>query len=289
MRSARWLLVLALALGGLIACTRARREPGGAVPSGGDTISGSLTSGGRERTYLLHIPPAYDGETPLPLVVNLHGLGATAAEQERLSGFSGLADSENFIVVYPQGEPAPRKPGWRVEPGSSDAAFIRALVSQLEKDLAVDPARVYLTGISNGGGMVHRLACDAADLFAAAGPVAGAYLFADRCDPSRPVPILAFHGLADSIVPFAGGTGTPPVETWAAAWAARDGCDPQPQVDEPQPGARREVWQRCQGDTQVILYVLQDVGHAWPGAGRASDSVDATSLLWTFFQGHPMP
>ncbi|MBU1880316.1 MAG: hypothetical protein KJ734_15315, partial [Chloroflexi bacterium] len=182
---------------------------------------GELESGGQRRHYLLHVPPGYAADQPAPLAINLHGLGSNAAQQEQISGMSRLADAKTFIVVYPEalGDPAT----WRVGAGSPDVAFIRDLIQHLAGQYRIDPARIYATGISNGGGMANRLGCDMADVIAAIAPVSGAYLFWQDCQPGRPVPVLAFHGTADRIVPYEGGQGLPFVREWAETWAARNG------------------------------------------------------------------
>lgn len=139
----------------------------------------------------------------MPLVNNLHGFTPNAAEQERLSGMSAKADEVGFIVVYP--EALGNSQAWHVGPGAQGAAdveFIRDLIRHLKSQWSIDPGRIYATGISNGGGMVHRLACDLSDVIAAIAPVSGAYLFSKSCQPTWPVPVVAFHGTADQIVPY---------------------------------------------------------------------------------------
>ena len=201
----------------------------------------------------LHIPPGYQQRRPTPLVVNLHGLGESAGEQEALSGMSAKADEAGIIVVYPVslGQPAT----WSVGPGqrgAEDVGFIRDLVRQLEDGYSVDRTRVYATGISNGGGMVNRLGCEMSDTFAAIAPVAGAYLFWQDCHPARPVPVVAFHGTADQIVPYGGqGRALPPLREWAAGWAERNGCGATPRESFRQGAVSAETWEglsgRCRG------------------------------------------
>lgn len=286
MRIRRWFGAWLALMGLALACSRLPAVPTMDPLPEGRTVEGTLVSADRTRTYRLHLPKGYDGRQRLPLVVVLHGLGATAERVEVLSGFSDLAEERGFLVAYPQGLPLPPQPAWRVAPGSVDVVFLRDLVAHLEANYAIDPDRRYVAGISNGGGMANRAACDAADLFAAAGTVAGAYLGAERCTPSRPVPIVAFHGLADRVVPFNGGRGLPAVPEWAAAWAARNGCQEGPVTEDLQVGVRRLRWTSC--EAEVHLYALQRVGHTWPGKGRASESVDATREMYGFFETHPM-
>ncbi|MFN8564132.1 MAG: PHB depolymerase family esterase [Anaerolineae bacterium] len=184
-----------------------------------DIASGSSTqqieSGGMTREYVLYIPPGYVPSQPTPLVVSLHGFAGNPHEQERDSGWDDVAGRENFIVVYPAGTGSPlrwnagqRELQTRLRQGglfermlgerffetvqADDVGFIRDLIAHLSDQLCIDGARIYVNGMSNGGGMTNRLACEAADVFAAAGMVAGAYTDFGGCQPSRPIPVIAF-------------------------------------------------------------------------------------------------
>lgn len=281
---------LVLLLAGL-ACARS-----GIARSTTDTTAESIVSGGETRQYLLHLP-ADLGRTERPLILSLHGFSATAAEQQRLDGLSSLADEAGFILAYPQalGDP----PAWRVGPlegGDADVTFLSDLIDELSSRYAVDVHRIYVTGISNGGGMVDRVGCQLADRVAAIAPVSGAYLFWETCQPSRPVPVLAFHGTGDDIVPYAGqGRALPPIRDWAAAWAQRDGCRSGPEPFVQQGAVTGERWTACEGGAEVQLYTVEGGGHWWPGAAilpgvhRPSDDVDANAVMWAFFEAHPLP
>lgn len=193
-------LVLIIALGGCARSTQAN--------TGADTI-GDITVGGMQRTYLLHLPTGYQSSQPAPLLIALHGNGETGGMAE-LTGFDDLADTQGFIVVYPDGIAkswAHRNNTDADRAGVDDVAFIGALIDQLAAQYAVDPARVYATGMSNGGFMATLLACALPDRIAAAAPVAATMpvsLVSD-CHPSRPVPFLLIHGLGDMVVPPNGG------------------------------------------------------------------------------------
>lgn len=264
------------------------------LPSG--TNDGHITTDGILRHYLLHVPASYDASTPTPLIFNFHGYDVSPQEEERLTGMSTKADQEGFIVVYPEG----LNKGWADGPGPqglSDLEFVRDLIGTMESQYNIDPKRIYATGMSNGGGMANRVGCSMADLFAAIAPDAGAYNFWQDCSPTRPVPVLAFHGLEDPLAPYAGGgfdSMEPPVEAWAGAWAKRDGCMAAPDVTTPIDTVTVRTWRGCQGDAEVILYTLEDEGHSWPGSPTlpsaiTSQAVNATDLMWDFFQAHPMP
>jgi polyhydroxybutyrate depolymerase len=157
---------------------------------------------------------------------------------------------------------------------------------------------VYINGLSNGGGMSHRFACEMAFRVAAFGGVAGAYANFGACEPSRPVPVIAFHGTDDRIVPYAGqGNVLPPIEDWAREWAGRNTCADMvadiPLADD----VTVTTWSACQGGAEVVLYTVIDGGHTWPGSsavndsplGRITDSIDASALMWEFFSRYALP
>jgi len=278
----------------LTACTRPFLSAWASARSG--TIEGQITSGGVSRHYLLHVPAGYRAGIPVPLVFNFHGFGSNSTQEQALTGMSAKADREGFIVVYPDGIDA----AWATGPGAEgqrDLRFVRDLLTSLESQYSIDPKRVYATGISNGGGMTDRLGCTLADVIAAIAPDSGAYNFWQDCHPSRPVAVLAFHGLDDRIVPYLGGTPgfmLPPIPDWAAAWAQRDGCNAAPVETSPAAGVSVRTWSGCQGNAAVILYTLADHGHSWPGstvmpAAITSRAVNATDVMWEFFRLHPLP
>jgi len=212
--------------------------------SGQGNKSGSLDIGGRTRRYFLHAPPAYEGKKPLPLVLVLHGGGQSPESAERMSDMSAKADKEGFLVAYPSGTGrSGRMPTWNsgnccgyaMQNNVDDVAFLRALIDKLDHDYSVDPGRIFVTGISNGGMMSYRIGCALADKIAAIAPVEGAQN--TDCRPSGPVSVIVFHGSADRLVPFNGGS-TPfqigpkrsdnSVANAVAFWVKNDGCSPTP-------------------------------------------------------------
>ncbi len=278
------------------------------TPPAGE-ISGRIDSGGETRTYILHVPPSYDPSAPVPLVISLHGFAEWPAHQMEISRWNDLADRFGFLVVYPAGTGFP--PRWRIrgsETGSTvpmiDAEFISNLIDTLAGKYTIDPTRVYANGLSNGGGMSDMLACTLSDRIAAVGGVSGAYLYPrEQCHPRRPVPVIAFHGTADPIVPYAGGGSVsfhepfPPVTVWAADWAARNGCGDAPAELPPTGEVTGIRYGECRDGAEVILYTIHGGGHAWPGnrplpewlVGRTTQDIDATAVIWEFFLRHPIP
>src|SRR5262245_51693710 len=171
-----------------------------AFPAGDS--SQELPFGGVTRQYLMHVPPGYDGSTAVPLVVDLHGWISNALQQRAISGMRPPSHAKGLLVVYPDG----RYNAWHaiISCGNrrvDDAGFARAVVAAVQAQANVDARRIYVTGLSNGGAMSQRLACDAADLFAASAPMAFpvAYIPATGCQPSRSIPVLTFMGLTDML------------------------------------------------------------------------------------------
>jgi polyhydroxybutyrate depolymerase len=223
-----------------------------------------------------------------------------------VSRWNQLADEEGFLVVYPSGaeEVGPRI--WRVSPGgglAKDVRFISELIDKLRATYNIDPARIYANGLSNGAGMSFVLSCTLSDRIAGVGLVAGAQTLPFRwCPDRRPVPMIAFHGTADPVVPYKGGTSWisdrpfPGVSNWAASWARRNGCGPSPVESVVASDVTRRVYTKCAEDAAVVLYTLRGGGHSWPGGmplpewivGTTSRNVDATREMWAFFRAHKL-
>lgn len=293
-----------------------------ASPSAASVEERTLTTtDGLERTYRLALPDAVAG-TPLPLVLDFHGLTSTSEQQALISGWEADAANLGAIVVHPQGTTSPQGlPYWNLQSGLDegvdDVAFTNELLDALEAELCVDPTRVYSTGLSNGGYFSALLACRMADRIAAIATVA-AIMHSDDCEPSRPVPVLAFHGTDDPIVPFEGGESSltaegglldsseasPELAAFFAMkmpeevgeWAAESSCASEPTVEAVSETVERRVYEGCTGGSAVEFYVVNGGGHTWPGSavmaavedfvGPTTFDVDATELSWDFFSQH---
>ena len=271
------------------ACT-----PGGGLVAG-STVESTLVSGGIERLYRVYVPGSYDGVQPLPLVMSLHGLGGNARLQEQHTGFNDLAEREGFIAVYPQA--TGDRSTWRSEARGragqvDDVQFLSDLLAELKATYCVDPARVYVDGVSNGGGMTVTLACALGDELSAIGTVA-AVTHTSACAPDEPVPLIAFHGTADEVVPYEGGRLFAAAEAWTADWAASNGCtasDPKPQEGD----VSAVHYTDCAENADVIFYTIHGGGHAWPGVsplldgrfGETTQDINATEAMWAFFAEH---
>ncbi|MEO6890988.1 MAG: PHB depolymerase family esterase, partial [Ktedonobacteraceae bacterium] len=203
--------------------------------SAGVTIAShpAVSEGQRTRTYRVHVPTIYEAHQSVPVVLVFHGYTGTATGMEQGSGFSQLADQENFIAVYPQGLPDGDggAPFWAsvgpIDNGVDDVLFVSDILSDLQRKFCIDARRIYVTGFSNGGGMTGFLACRLAGRVAAFAPVSGNfYNPPGGCSPGRPVPILDFHGTADHVLPYNGIPASenaawplPPVSQWLQTWA----------------------------------------------------------------------
>jgi polyhydroxybutyrate depolymerase len=262
----------------------------------------TLTSDGRERSYRLYLPPAYDGRRLLPLVLDFHGFAGIARDQEAYTAFKHKAEAEGFITVTPDGSGEPQRwylAGTRLPGYTDDVAFVRQLIDSLEASLCVDPARVYATGISNGGGFASLLGCELNDKIAAIAPVAGELFVAPRCLGKTAIPVVAFHGTDDPVVSFTGrgggqlGVTFGDVRGTMKQWAAFNGCNPAPSSQRIAADVVLESYGGCARGADVHLYVIEGGGHTWPGAidipglGKTTHSISATDLIWRFFAAHP--
>jgi polyhydroxybutyrate depolymerase len=287
----------------------------GAAPAAGEVQARAIEQGPARRSYILFTPDAPRAPAGgWPLVVALHGGGGTAQQMMAFSRFNEIAAREGFAVAYPQGTGRRWNDGrvfrGRGETDADDVGFIRAVVADIAaKGPPLDRRRIFAAGISNGGFMSFRLACDAADVFAAVAPVT-ATMPADlgpRCQPSAPVAVLGINGTADPLVPYAGGHVRTLFglrgEIWStdrtiAFWAKRNACADPPDVralaDRDSDDGSRVVditYARCAG-ARVRLLRVEGGGHTWPGGtqylptawiGPTNRDIDASEAIWRFF------
>jgi len=250
----------------------------------------SITVGGRNRTFLLHVPPSYTGAVPVPLVLDLHGFTSNSSQQAALSGFRGKSNEVGFIVAWPQGV----RDSWNAFGccgtadflNIDDPAFLRAVVARISQLGRIDSKRVYITGLSNGGFMTHRMACVAADIFAAAAPVSAPLNTSTSvCRPSRPITVVAFHGLNDGIVSYNGGA-FQSAQNSLSTWASLDGCVGGRTVFELPGPARCETFKTCNGMSEAGLCSLNS-GHI---AYTDQSDLDIADYIWdNVFSPHALP
>jgi len=270
-----------------------------------------MQHGGEQRSYRVHLPPAYDGKKALPLVLVLHGGGGEAEGMARITQFSEKADRKGFITVYPNGTGvlsgqfltwnAGNCCGPALDFKTDDVGFFRVLLEKLKKDFSIDSKRVYVTGLSNGGMMSYRLACELSGEIAAIAPVAGAMNV--ECKPAKPVSVILFHGTEDGHVRYDGGEplvradwhprSDRPVKETVSLWAKFNGCSPRAQLSV-KGHVIIERYSGCREGTEVVLYTIGGEGHTWPGGQRwapwaaiPTREISATDLIWEFFSNHP--
>ncbi|HEX3770712.1 MAG TPA: PHB depolymerase family esterase [Polyangiaceae bacterium] len=280
--------------------------------SGGNATSATidLSFGGMARTYDLHVPAA--GTGPRPLVVNLHGYTQSSSSQATLTNMNALADTEGFLVAYPQGVGTPAD--WNAgaccsaasEGDRDDIGFLDAVIADIESKTCVDLARVYAMGFSNGGMMSYRLACQDATHFAAFASVSGsaAIPLDSTCAPAHPMSLLHVHGNADPLVPYDGGAGGLPLSGRAtpvfpaaadevAAFRTKDGCPSASTVAFSMGNAHCDHWGPCRDGSEVEFCTIDQGGHSWPGGSGVisteASPLDATSAIWALLKRHALP
>jgi polyhydroxybutyrate depolymerase len=295
-------------------------ESGAPIGPGEERIT--TTSGGVERWYHRHVPPAHDGDEPVPVVIDLHGYLEGADIHKAHSALGPYGDEQGFVTITPHGTGDPVR--WDATVDSADMAFIGDLLDEIEATLCIDERRVFVTGLSNGAFMTSAIACAYGDRVAAAAPVAG-IRDVEGCDPARVVPVVAFHGTDDGFVSFDGGLGEdaadlpapdgsgetledrgvtpsagegPSVPEITAAWADRNDCKAKPRREELASDVTL-VRYRCPDQADVQLYRVEGGGHSWPGSefsrqiesvtGPTTFSISANQVMWEFFERHPLP
>lgn len=266
---------------------------------------------GFNRRYLLRTPSSYDGSQELPLVIAMHGRLGNARSMARSSGFDELMDQAGFIAVYPDGYRRSwadgRGGGPADEAGVDDVAFFDALLEAVVDEVRVDPTRVYLAGISNGGMMAQLLACERTESLTAVASIIASMpeVVHGGCTPRAPVSMLLMNGTEDPLVPYEGGAVDSDnqgvvlsTDATIAYWVEHDGCGGDPEewdLDEADDGTaiHHQRWAGCQAGTAVELYQIIGGGHTWPGGpqyakedriGTVSQELVAAETIWTFFE-----
>lgn len=264
-----------------------------AAPAGaGTAVDVPVVHDGALRSYRLYVPGSLKAGTRVPLVLVLHGLGASPASTAAMTGFDALAERNSFVAVYPAGQwnswNAGSCCGDASATGVDDVGFLTHVVADVSLAVPVDPGRVYAAGFSNGGMMALRAACERPDVFAAVASVMGT--LEAPCAPKRPVSVLQVVGGRDVLVPYRGqawsGTLRAPltaVPVASGVWERGDLCSGLPARIRT---AHAEVrsYARCAGGSAVRLVLLPRTGHSWPVSAR--DGWSATQETWRFLSGH---
>jgi len=254
------------------------------LPHGTGITSQQLTSGQRQRAYRLFVPPSYDGHQRLPLVLDLHGSGGTAAGQSKTSGLETVSLSEHFLVATLEAEGG----RWNVpiqQGRPDDVAYVGDVIAHVAAQVCTDDTRVYATGFSGGARMSSLLACTLGSRLAANAPVSG-LRFPGPCT-GRSIPVLTFHGLADPQNPYDGhaaGRGAEweeSVPDALASWARHNSCKPDVVLEDPPGPLSTMRYEGCADGTDVRMIRIDGLGHRW-----THDEVETTAVMWQFFKGY---
>ena len=268
---------------------------GGAPLTPGDHMY-DLDFGDRARTYILHVPPGYDGKKPVPLVFDLHGFSSTGPQQLGLSGFEQVADNKGFLVVAPTGY----MNSWNgdIAFGSAfmakldDVGLMKAIRDQVAGMANIDHGRVFSTGLSNGAAMSNTLGCQGADAFAGIAPVADPLdIGRATCMPAQQISVIGFHGYSDEYVPYEGGPGGgprlpepfPSIPDTLKAWAEIMGCTGMPEVETISGRNKCEIYRQCSNSAEVG-YCSIEGGHVL----YQQNVLNIAEYAWNFFAKHSL-
>lgn len=271
-----------------------------------------------ERTYILHIPVGFVTQKSYPLLLGFHGGGGSGEKFSRQTNFNAYADKEGFIAAYPDGI----EHNWNDGRGTTDSEklgiddvkFVRALIEHLKGSLPIDAKRIYATGVSNGGIFSQRLACEMPDVFAAIGSDVGSIAtnIAPKCNPSKPISVVAIQGTADPFIPINGGDTkhkefgigdgglVESAENTMNLWASKNSCSAArkerlPVLVDDGTSVDKTTYSGCRDNAEVVYYIVNGMGHGWPPkkgqvtqiSGPASGNIYATKVFWEFFKKHP--
>lgn len=280
------------------------------------TYTFQFKSGELTRHYMVHVPASYDPSIPAPLLFIMHGGGGHMKLQATESYYHQISKSESvgFIAVFPNGYspiPSGKLATWNAgrccagarDKNVDDVGFIRELLQKLKRQLNIDKSRIFATGMSNGGMMAFRLACEMPETFRAIAAVAGTDNTTE-CNPKGPVSVLLIHARDDDHVLFHGGAGNTfrdkstvteftSVPDTIAKWVKINACHPTPKRILETPGANCERYSGCRNEVSVQLCVTETGGHSWPGgkkprmlsSGHPSHAIAANDVMWDFFLG----
>ncbi|NTW24384.1 MAG: T9SS type A sorting domain-containing protein [Lentimicrobium sp.] len=266
------------------------------APSLRAQINGNFIFDGISRSWIVYLPDGYTQGQSLPLLLALHGYTQDGQSMMQFSNFNSVADTGDFVVVYPDGVDNSWNVGFAGGSTADDVGFLSALIDTLYKYYNVDLNRVYSTGFSNGGFMSYRLACEAGNIIAAIAPVSGtmtdgAY---NGCMPFRPVPVMHIHGTSDFVVSYNGGFGNKSVDQVIGYWTDFNTCPENPVIENlPDIVAegstvQRYTWSPCREGTEVVLLKVINGGHTWPGStgttgiGITNRDIVASQEIWNF-------
>ena len=266
------------------------------------TVIDSIMSGGIYRNYRLYIPAMYTGTSARPLIINMHGYTSNASQQQIYSNFMPIADTANFLMVYPNGTFSSGQQYWNAglyATGVDDIGFISHLIDSLKAQYNINLNRVYATGMSNGGFMSHTLACELSNRITAIASVTGSIFttqYGSYCHPTRPIPVMQVHGTSDPTVPYAGNAAQyiEPIDTVVKYWVTKNNCNPVASFSNvpntnTSDGCTAEHYTYTGGTSGSTVELFKIIGgtHSWPGfpfGGSGTNlDINASTEIWRFF------
>ena len=262
------------------------------APDSSGLFTRTLSHNGTARSYIVYVPDSYGGNARVPLLFNFHGFGQRAERYLRFADMRSLADSENFILVYPQGALLNGDPHWNAglesdanKSEADDFGFVEALIDEISSNYRIDPARVYSCGYSNGAFFTYALACYHGDKIAAVGSVAGTMMEEtyNNCRPSHPTAMINIHGTSDAIVPYGGARGLKSIDDVLAYWTDFNNTGATPTVNRVTDGAttiERHAFTEGNRNTSVEHYKVINGGHVWFDIDY--DGATTSALIWNF-------
>jgi polyhydroxybutyrate depolymerase len=287
----------------------------------GVVLEKSTKIGTLDRDYIVYLPKGYDSSVPVPLVLVFHGGEGWGKQMMKMTGYDKIADDEKFIVIFPDGYEKTWNGGKGDEGNTAekanidDVSFVKQILKETTSQYNIDKNRIFATGMSSGGLMSYRLGCEMADTFAAIGPVVAniAVLQKDKCIPSEQISLININGEADTYMPINGGDCCKApygagyggkilsTEDTLKIFINTDKCSPTPTEENMTPevddrtSVTKRTYGKCEGNTDVVSYIIHGGGHQWPpykipavfGAGKSSQNIDASKVIWDFFKNHP--
>ena len=252
-----------------------------------ETVKLTVKGSAGQRSFIMHVPSAYKGDKPVPLLIDYHPIGGNSEGQMRDTKYKALTDPEGVISLYPQGTTKTMGPGWNVGPCCSnddDLEFTREMIKYVREKACIDPQRIYAAGFSMGGGMSNHVACMMSDVFAAVAPAAMDLNRTNsaKCTKARPISVINFRGTADNVCRYGGGdSGFNDGLNFLGAegtfkfWAEADGCTGSPSKNKD--GC--DEYSNCKDGVKVVLCTKQGGQHE-QGDGR---------IGWPFLKQFTLP
>jgi polyhydroxybutyrate depolymerase len=306
------LITIQICLFFLLSCTKETQPPVAEADQPALEKTISLNVDGNDRSMIIYLPSGYNKAGKIPMILSIHGGGGTPLSMVDLANFRIIAEREKFAIVYPAGIQNNWNDGRPTTPnqlGINDVNFFSSICDYMIANFSVDAGRIYATGISNGGFMSSRLACELSNKIAAIASVAAsmeATTIAPNCKPSRSVPVLYIQGTLDPLVPFLGGVGTAGAGGTILShaqvidkWMTLNTCGTIPAItDIPDTAGdgttiRQRVFVNAANGVEVVSYVVNNGGHTWPLGkeylpesiiGKTSKNLNACEAIWTFFK-----